>query len=112
MDENGRSVCIAIAPTLLYMCTYFSHKSVKSIASKLFFAMELHLISENFPSKSLKRISLFRRKGFYFSFNLYIYHPASQEATEALHIGQANIPICIRRCHDIAVRSKFYILSF
>ena len=94
------------------MCTYFYRKSVSDIALKLFFVMELHFIFENSPSKSLERISLCRRKEFYFSFNFYIYPPDTQEATEALHIGQANTPTCFRRCHNIAPQSKFYILFF
>ena len=66
---------------------YFFQKSVIGTSSKLFFAMELHFISEN--CKFLERISLFRRKGFYFSFHFYIYPPDLQEETEVLYIAVA-----------------------
>ena len=62
-DENG-SARIATAPTLFYMCTYFSQKSICNVTSKLFLAVKLRFISKSSSCKSSERISLFRQKGF------------------------------------------------
>ena len=54
-----------------------------------------------------------KRLNFYFIFSISIFILLTRrKATETLYIGQAVTPTCFRRCQDIAVRLKFFILVF
>ena len=56
VDENRKSLRIATIPKLSYMLAYLTQKSDSGITLKLFFAFELHLISENSSYKFLKNL--------------------------------------------------------
>ena len=43
-------------------------------------------------------------------FHPYVYPPASQENTEALHVEQAITPTCFRICQGIAVQLKDFFV--
>jgi len=61
VDEN-RSAHVATLPlSYIYMCTYFTQKSVSGIASELSFAEELHLISMNSSYKLSGRMFSLQR---------------------------------------------------
>jgi len=57
--DASPSLCprLATLPTVLYMYTCFTQKSVSGIASQLSFEGELHFISKNSSCKSSGRIS-------------------------------------------------------
>ena len=72
VDEKGKRVRTATLPTFSYKRDYLVQKSLRDIASKSFFAVELHFIPKNVSCKSSERVSSLIQKGF-----LVIFHSAS-----------------------------------